>query len=111
MEQRECVTSMKQELQELRTVLEAELAKEELSALRVSLDSLRQQVAMTQSLRDHLGEESTCNTINLQRTRGVAIKSQDRCCNSIKTKLTFQRLSPSVYSGSVTPHRCILVFH
>lgn len=66
MEQRECVSSVKQELQELRSILEAELAKEELSALQVSLDSLRQQVAMTQSLRDHLGEGSTWNMIKLQ---------------------------------------------
>lgn len=66
MEQRECVSNVKQELQELRSVLDAELAKEELSALRVSLDSLRQQVAMMQSLRDHVGEDSTCNLISLQ---------------------------------------------
>lgn len=63
MEQRESVSSVKQELQELRNVLDAELAKEELSALRASLDSLRQQVAMTQSLRDHLGEDSSCDLI------------------------------------------------
>lgn len=73
MEQRECVSSVKQELQELRSILEAELAKEELSALRVSLDSLRQQVAMTQSLRDHLGEDSTCNINSLQIMGGFGL--------------------------------------
>lgn len=67
-EQRECVSSVKQELQELRSVLDAELAKEELRSLRVSLDSLRQQVAMTQSLRDHLGEDSMGKIISLQKT-------------------------------------------
>lgn len=57
-EQGDCVSRVKQELQELRSILEVELAKEELSGLQVSLESLRQQVAMTQSLRDHLGKNS-----------------------------------------------------
>lgn len=46
---------MQRELQDLRGVLGSEL-HDELPSLRASLDSLRQQVAVTESLKEHLGK-------------------------------------------------------
>ncbi|XP_057199153.1 TNF receptor-associated factor 5 isoform X4 [Triplophysa rosa] len=54
------ICSMQHELEDLRGVLGSEL-HDELPSLRASLDSLRQQVAVTESLREHLGVlEQTC---------------------------------------------------
>lgn len=49
------ICSMQHELEDLRGVLGSEL-HDELPSLRASLDSLRQQVAVTESLREHLGK-------------------------------------------------------
>ncbi|XP_046713329.1 TNF receptor-associated factor 5 isoform X2 [Silurus meridionalis] len=93
-EQRECVSSVKQELQELRCVLDAELAKEELNALRASLDSLRQQVAMMQSLRDHLGAlGQTCQ----RHTRLLDIHVEQLQCNEQR----FRQLESTSYDGKL----------
>ncbi|MCJ8737780.1 hypothetical protein PDJAM_G00027930 [Pangasius djambal] len=93
-EQGECVSSVKQELQELRSVLDAELAKEELNALRVSLNSLRQQVAMTQSLRDHLGAlGQTCQ----RHTRLLDIHVEQLQCNEQR----FRQLESTSYDGKL----------
>ncbi|XP_066504382.1 TNF receptor-associated factor 5 [Hoplias malabaricus] len=93
-EQREHVSSVKRELQDLRGVLEAELAKEELAALRASLDSLRQQVAMTQSLREHLGVlGQTCQ----RHTRLLDIHVEQLQCNEQR----FRQLESTSYDGKL----------
>ncbi|XP_076879457.1 TNF receptor-associated factor 5 [Brachyhypopomus gauderio] len=93
-EQREHVSSVKQDLQGLRGVLEAELAKEDLTALRVSLDSLRQQVAMTQSLRDHLGVlGQTCQ----RHARLLDIHVEQLQC----TEQRFRQLESTSYDGKL----------
>ncbi|KAI5626513.1 TNF receptor-associated factor 5, partial [Silurus asotus] len=85
---------VKQELQELRCVLDAELAKEELNALRASLDSLRQQVAMMQSLRDHLGAlGQTCQ----RHTRLLDIHVEQLQCNEQR----FRQLESTSYDGKL----------
>ncbi|KAL7867420.1 hypothetical protein AOLI_G00152340 [Acnodon oligacanthus] len=93
-EQREHVSSVKRELQDLRGVLEAELAKEELAALRASLDSLRQQVAVTQSLREHLGAlGQTCQ----RHTRLLDIHMEQLQCNEQR----FRQLESTSYDGKL----------
>ncbi|KAI4872813.1 hypothetical protein NFI96_016143 [Prochilodus magdalenae] len=93
-EQREHVSSVKRELQDLRGILEAELAKEELAALRASLDSLRQQVAMTQSLREHLGAlGQTCQ----RHTRLLDIHVEQLQCNEQR----FTQLESTSYDGKL----------
>ncbi|XP_017539256.1 TNF receptor-associated factor 5 isoform X2 [Pygocentrus nattereri] len=93
-EQREHVSSVKRELQDLRGVLEAELAKEELAALRASLDSLRQQVAVTQSLREHLGAlGQTCQ----RHTRLLDIHVEQLQCNEQR----FRQLESTSYDGKL----------
>ncbi|XP_012691449.2 TNF receptor-associated factor 5 isoform X2 [Clupea harengus] len=54
-EQRECVSSVQQQLQALRCVLGADLGQDQLQSLRASLDSLRQRVDEAEALREHLG--------------------------------------------------------
>lgn len=63
-EQRVRICSVQRELRDLRGVLGSELS-EELPSLRASLDSLRQQVAVTESLREHLGKSSLIGHMNV----------------------------------------------
>ncbi len=58
------ICSVQRELRDLRGVLGSELS-EELPSLRASLDSLRQQVAVTESLREHLGKSSLMGHLNV----------------------------------------------
>ncbi len=58
------ICSVQHELRDLRGVLGSELS-EELPSLRASLDSLRQQVAVTESLREHLGKSSLMGHLNV----------------------------------------------
>uniref|UniRef100_W5KB17 TNF receptor-associated factor n=1 Tax=Astyanax mexicanus TaxID=7994 RepID=W5KB17_ASTMX len=93
-EQRELVSSVKRELKDLRDVLEADLTKEELVSLRASLDSLREQVAMTQSLREHLGAlGQTCQS----HTRLLDIHVQQLQCSEQR----FQQLESTSYDGKL----------
>lgn len=64
-EQRVRICSVQRELRDLRGVLGSELS-EELPSLRASLDSLRQQVAVTESLREHLGKSSLMGHLNVE---------------------------------------------
>ncbi|KAG5279106.1 hypothetical protein AALO_G00106150 [Alosa alosa] len=59
--QRECVSSVQQQLQALRCVLRTDFGQEQLQSLKASLDSLRQRVDAAEVLREHLGVlEQTC---------------------------------------------------
>lgn len=76
-EQRVRICSVQRELRDLRGVLGSELS-EELPSLRASLDSLRQQVAVTESLREHLGKSSLIGHKNVEEsywTRWVKLET------------------------------------
>ncbi|KAL1006163.1 hypothetical protein UPYG_G00068710 [Umbra pygmaea] len=54
-EQRDHISNVRQQLEELSSVFGPGVAREELDQLRASLDALRQQVSITEGLKDHLG--------------------------------------------------------
>lgn len=91
-EQRVRICSVQRELRDLR-VLGSEL-KEELPRLQASLDSLRQQVAVTESLREHLGAlEQTCE----RHTRLLDIHVEQLQCNEQRLR----QLESSSYDGKL----------
>ncbi|XP_016425137.1 TNF receptor-associated factor 5-like [Sinocyclocheilus rhinocerous] len=92
-EQRVRICSVQRELRDLRGVLGSELS-EELPSLRASLDSLRQQVAVTESLREHLGAlEQTCQ----RHTRLLDIHVEQLQCNEQR----FHQLVSTSYDGKL----------
>ncbi|XP_016087519.1 TNF receptor-associated factor 5-like isoform X2 [Sinocyclocheilus grahami] len=92
-EQRVRICSIQRELRDLRGVLGSELS-EELPSLRASLDSLRQQVAVTESLREHLGAlEQTCQ----RHTRLLDIHVEQLQCNEQR----FRLLESTSYDGKL----------
>ncbi|XP_051978086.1 TNF receptor-associated factor 5-like [Xyrauchen texanus] len=92
-EQRVQISSVQRELRDLRDVLGSEL-NEELPSLRASLDSLRQQVAVTESLREHLGVlEQTCQ----RHTRLLDIHVEQLQCNEQR----FHHLESTSYNGKL----------
>ncbi|XP_059399649.1 TNF receptor-associated factor 5-like [Carassius carassius] len=92
-EQRVRICSVQRELRDLRGVLGSELS-EELPSLRASLDSLRQQVAVTESLREHLGAlEQTCQ----RHTRLLDIHVEQLQCNEQR----FRQLESTSYDGKL----------
>uniref|UniRef100_A0A8C2FZ31 TNF receptor-associated factor n=1 Tax=Cyprinus carpio TaxID=7962 RepID=A0A8C2FZ31_CYPCA len=92
-EQRVRICSVQRELRDLRGVLGSELS-EELPSLRASLDSLRQQVAVTESLREHLGVlEQTCQ----RHTRLLDIHVEQLQCNEQR----FRQLESTSYDGKL----------
>ncbi|XP_056304562.1 TNF receptor-associated factor 5 [Danio aesculapii] len=92
-EQRVRICSVQRELRDLRGVLGSEL-KEELPRLQASLDSLRQQVAVTESLREHLGAlEQTCE----RHTRLLDIHVEQLQCNEQRLR----QLESSSYDGKL----------
>uniref|UniRef100_A0A671N5N6 TNF receptor-associated factor n=1 Tax=Sinocyclocheilus anshuiensis TaxID=1608454 RepID=A0A671N5N6_9TELE len=92
-EQRVRICSVQRELRDLRGVLGSELS-EELPSLRASLDSLRQQVAVTESLREHLGAlEQTCQ----RHTRLLDIHVEQLQCNEQR----FHQLESTSYDGKL----------
>ncbi|KTG03294.1 hypothetical protein cypCar_00010190, partial [Cyprinus carpio] len=92
-EQRVRICSVQRELRDLRGVLGSELS-EELPSLRASLDSLRQQVAVTESLREHLGAlEQTCQ----RHTRLLDIHVEQLQCNEQR----FRQLESTSFDGKL----------
>ncbi|XP_051550448.1 TNF receptor-associated factor 5-like isoform X2 [Myxocyprinus asiaticus] len=92
-EQRVHISSVQRELRDLRDVLGSEL-NEELPSLRASLDSLRQQVAVAESLREHLGVlEQTCQ----RHTRLLDIHVEQLQCNEQR----FRQLESTSYNGKL----------
>ena len=55
-EQRDHISSVRLQLQELSRMFSPGIAQEGLSYLKTSLDSLKQQVSTTEGLKDHLGK-------------------------------------------------------
>ncbi|XP_030628673.1 TNF receptor-associated factor 5 [Chanos chanos] len=93
-EQKEHISRVQQELQDLRSVLGTELGRDELPALRNSLDSLRQQVAVTESLREHLGAlEKSCQ----RHSRLLSIHAEQLQCNEER----FRQLESTSYDGKL----------
>lgn len=92
-EQQVRICRVQRELRDLRGVLGSELS-EELPSLRASLDSLRQQVAVTESLREHLGAlEQTCQ----RHTRLLDIHVEQLQCNEQR----FRQLESTSYDGKL----------
>ncbi|XP_051979546.1 TNF receptor-associated factor 5-like [Xyrauchen texanus] len=92
-EQRVHISSVQRELCDLRGVLGSEL-NEELPRLQTSLDSLRQQVAVTESLREHLGAlEQTCQ----RHSRLLDIHVEQLQCNEQR----FRQLESTSYDGKL----------
>ncbi|KAA0712549.1 TNF receptor-associated factor 5 [Triplophysa tibetana] len=87
------ICSMQHELKDLRGVLGSEL-HDELPSLRASLDSLRQQVAVTESLREHLGVlEQTCQ----RHTRLLDIQMEQLQFNDQR----FHQLESNTFDGKL----------
>uniref|UniRef100_A0A673MEW5 TNF receptor-associated factor n=1 Tax=Sinocyclocheilus rhinocerous TaxID=307959 RepID=A0A673MEW5_9TELE len=92
-EQRVRICSVQRELRDLRGVLGSELS-EELPSLRAPLDSLRQQVAVTESLREHLGKsKQTCQ----RHTRLLDIHVEQLQFNEQR----FHQLESTSYDGKL----------
>nr|XP_055073603.1 TNF receptor-associated factor 5 [Misgurnus anguillicaudatus] len=92
-EQRLRICSVQCELRDLRGVLGSKV-RDELPSLRTSLDSLRQQVAVTESLREHLGAlEQTCQ----RHSRLLDIHVEQLQCNEQR----FHQLESTSYDGKL----------
>ncbi|KAL2086998.1 hypothetical protein ACEWY4_018057 [Coilia grayii] len=93
-QQRECVSSVQQQLQSLRCVLGADFGQDQLRSLKASLDSLRQRVDAAEVLREHLGVlEQTCQ----RHSRLLSIHVEQLQSNEER----FRHLESTSYDGKL----------
>lgn len=98
------ICSVQRELRDLRGVLGSELS-EELPSLRASLDSLRQQVAVTESLREHLGKSSLVGHKNVEEsycTRWVKLETYSSTFVNAKVLATQVQFHSLLFSKHMT---------
>ncbi|XP_028829526.1 TNF receptor-associated factor 5 isoform X2 [Denticeps clupeoides] len=93
-EQRECASSVQQQLQGLRCVLGADLSQKRLQGLRASVESLKEQVDESEALRTRLGmlEQTYQNHSQLLSLHKEQLRSNDK---------RFHHLESTSYNGNL----------
>ncbi|XP_029480909.1 TNF receptor-associated factor 5-like isoform X1 [Oncorhynchus nerka] len=93
-EQRDHISSVQLQLEELSSVFGPGVAREELGQIRASLDALRQQVSVTEGLKDHLGE---LKETYMRHSRLLSIHTAQLECNEEH----FRELESTSYDGKL----------
>lgn len=93
-EQRDHISSVQLQLVELSSVFGPGVAREELGQIRASLDALRQQVSVTEGLKDHLGE---LKETYMRHSRLLSIHTAQLECN----EKHFRELESTSYDGKL----------
>uniref|UniRef100_A0A8C7TMH6 TNF receptor-associated factor n=1 Tax=Oncorhynchus mykiss TaxID=8022 RepID=A0A8C7TMH6_ONCMY len=93
-DQRDHISSVQLQLEELSSVFGPGVAREELGQIRASLDALRQQVSVTEGLKDHLGE---LKETYMRHSRLLSIHTAQLECNEEH----FRELESTSYDGKL----------
>uniref|UniRef100_A0A4W5R4G6 TNF receptor-associated factor n=1 Tax=Hucho hucho TaxID=62062 RepID=A0A4W5R4G6_9TELE len=93
-DQRDNISSVQLQLEELSSVFAPGVAREELGQIRASLDALRQQVSVTEGLKDHLGE---LKKTYMCHSRLLSIHTAQLECNEEH----FRELESTSYDGKL----------